>query len=161
MRTLVKSLAVLIFFAFWSCSRNKEGNNYVHVNSEDKALNEAILNAKATSADFLKAFHDQRPGTKDFYVKKPYDTPSGSLEHMWIEVTEEARGVLRGIIANEAEETRVVKRGEKVSLEITEISDWKYQDGKKLIGGFTIRYFLDKMSPEEREAFLKDAGFEL
>ena len=31
---------------------------------------------------------------------------------------------------------------------------------KKLIGGYTIRYLLTKWH-EEREAFLKEAGFEL
>ena len=80
---------------------------------------------------------------------------------MWIEVTDEHDGVIQGIVNNEAEETDEVKFGQKVSLKITEISDWKYLDGKKLIGGYTIRYFLDKMSPEEREAFLKEAGYEL
>jgi uncharacterized protein YegJ (DUF2314 family) len=50
---------------------------------------------------------------------------------------------------------------QKVSVNITEISDWKYQQGKKLIGGYTIRYFLERMTPAEREEELKAAGFEL
>jgi uncharacterized protein YegJ (DUF2314 family) len=69
--------------------------------------------------------------------------------------------VLKGTLANEAEETREVKNGQKVTVKLSEISDWRYQDGKKLVGGFTIRYFVDKMSPKEREAFLKEQGFEL
>ena len=54
-----------------------------------------------------------------------------------------------------------MKNGDSVSLNITEISDWKYQDGKKLVGGYTIRYFVDRMSPKEKAEFLKEAGFEL
>jgi uncharacterized protein YegJ (DUF2314 family) len=80
---------------------------------------------------------------------------------MWIEVVEEERGVLKGRIANDAEDTREVKIGQMVSVKISEISDWKYQDGNKLVGGYTIRYFIEKMSPKERQAFLKEAGFEL
>src|SRR5262249_8516065 len=110
---------------------------------------------------FLAAFRAQQPGTSEFYVKKPYRTPSGGVEHMWIAVSSEQNGELKGRIANDAEDTREVTMGQPVSLKISEISDWKYQKGKKLIGGFTIRYFVDKMSPKEREAFLKDAGFEL
>ncbi len=64
-------------------------------------------------------------------------------------------------VANEAEETREVKIGQIVSLKGSEISDWKYQDGRKLIGGYTIKYFVDRMSPKELETFLKQAGFEL
>ncbi len=124
-------------------------------------MNAAIEKAKATVGDFVRAFHAQKPGTTDFCVKKPYPTPSGGQEHMWIEVTGEEAGVLHGVVVNEAEDTREVKNGQEVSLCITEISDWKYQEGKKLIGGYTIRYFVEKMAPKEREEFLKQAGFEL
>ncbi len=124
-------------------------------------MNAAIAKAKATSGDFVRAFHEQKPGTKDFCVKKPYSTPAGEEEHMWIAVLEESNGVLKGVVANEAEETREVKMGQKVSLNISEISDWKYVDGKKLIGGYTIRYFLERMSPKEQKDLLKQAGFEL
>jgi uncharacterized protein YegJ (DUF2314 family) len=161
MRALLTILITAAVFAFVGCSRSKEGNNYTQVASEDAAMNAAIAKAKATADDFIRALHTQKPGTKDYFVKKPYRTPSGNGEHMWIEVLEEEQGVLKGRVANEAEETREVKMGQSVSLKISEISDWKYQDGNKLIGGFTIRYFVEKMSPKEREAFLKEAGFDL
>ena len=121
-------------------------------------MNAAIEKAKNT---VTAAFHAQKPGTTEFCVKKPYPTPSGGVEHMWIAVVAEENGVLKGLVANDAEETREVKNGQTVSLKISEISDWKYHDGKKLIGGYTIRYFVEKMSSKEREAFLKEAGFEL
>jgi uncharacterized protein YegJ (DUF2314 family) len=161
MRFLVTMIAALSFLMFSSCSRSKEGNNYTHVESDNAAMNAAIAKAKATSGDFIKAFHEQKPGTKGFYVKKPYPTPSGEIEHMWIEVSTESNGVVAGVVANDAEETRAVKIGQKVSLKISEISDWKYVDGKKLVGGYTIRFFYERMSPKEQEEFLKEAGFEL
>ena len=161
MRTLLITLTAVAVLALAGCSRSKEGDNYTHVASEDAAMNAAIEKAKATVDDFVRAFHAQNPSAKDYFVKKPYRTPAGEMEHMWIEVLKEENAVLSGRIANEAEETREVKIGQIVSLKISEISDWKYQDGKKLIGGFTIRYFVERMSPKEREAFLKEAGFDL
>lgn len=145
------------------CSRSeeKETETYKYVQAEDQAMNAAIAQAKESSADFLRAFHEQQPGTKDFYVKKPYVTPSKGHEHMWIEVTAEKNGVLSGLIANDAEDTREVKLGDVVSVKISEISDWKYQKGNKLIGGYTIRYFINNMSPNEKSEFFKEAGFEL
>ena len=128
---------------------------------DDPALNEAIAKAKATSGDFLRAFREKPPGTKSFFVKKPYPTPSGGAEHMWISVLEETNGALKGKIANDADETREVKMGQIVSFDISDISDWKYTDGKKLVGGFTIRYYFDKMSPQEKADFLKQSGFEM
>jgi len=80
---------------------------------------------------------------------------------MWINVTSEANGVFTGSIANDAEETKEVKMGDIVTVKTSEISDWKYLNGNKLIGGYTIRYFVNKMSPKEKESFLKEAGFEM
>ena len=161
MRTFLIIPTTIVLLVLVGCSRNKEGDNYTHVAAEDPAMNAAIEKAKATIDDFVRAFQAQKAGAKDYYVKKPFSTPAGEMEHMWIEVTKVEDGVLKGHVANEAEETREVKMGQAVSLKTSEISDWKYQDGNKLIGGYTIRYFVDKMSPKEREAFLKDAGFEL
>jgi uncharacterized protein YegJ (DUF2314 family) len=160
-RALLQVLVAAAFCVLAGCSRSKEGDNYTHVQSADVAMNAAIDKAKSTVGQFLSAFREQKAGTRDFFVKKPYPTPSGGHEHMWIAVLEEKEGVLRGRVANEAEDTREVKMGQTVSVKVSEISDWKYQDHKKLVGGYTIKYFVERMSPKEREAFLKEAGFEL
>ncbi len=162
MRSLAAILIALSLVAFTGCSRqDKEAENYTHVDSEDVAMNAAIAKAKATTADFLQAFHAQKPGTTNFSVKKAYPVPGGGQEHMWIDVLSESNGVIEGQIDNDAEETKAVKLGQKVSVNISEISDWFYMDGKKLIGGYTIRYFIDKMSPNDRETYLKETGWEL
>lgn len=161
MRLLATLFATLMLIATMSCSRNKEGKNYQDVSDDDPVMNAAIAKAKATTDDFVKAFHAQKAGTTDFSVKKPYPTPNGEQEHMWIAVTEEKDGMLHGIVANEAEATREVTNGQPVTLKLSEISDWKYTDGKKLVGGYTIRYFYDKMSPQEKQEFLKESGMEM
>jgi uncharacterized protein YegJ (DUF2314 family) len=155
------SILVAALLVFAACSKSKEGDNYTQVASKDVAMNAAIEKAKSTVDDFVRAFHTQKPGTKDFYAKKPFSTPSGGIEHMWIEVLEEKNGVLTGRVSNEAEETKEVTVGQMVTLKVSEISDWKYQDGVKLVGGFTIRYFVERMTPKERDVFLKQSGFEL
>jgi uncharacterized protein YegJ (DUF2314 family) len=157
---------ILILAAAWwislaGCSGKKKGDNYVHINEDDKAMEKAVETARATTTNFVQAFREQKAGTKNFFLKRPYSTPTGGQEHMWIEVTGEEGGDFTGIVSNDAEETKEVKRGQRVKLKLDEISDWKYEDGKKLIGGYTIRYFVEKMPPAERKAFLKEAGFEL
>jgi uncharacterized protein YegJ (DUF2314 family) len=161
MRVLFIMLVAVVWCTLSGCSRSKEGDNFQQVGSDDAGMNAAVQKAKGTAGDFVRAFHAQNPGATAYFVKKPYPTPSGNLEHMWIEVVEEENGVMKGRVANEAEETKEVKAGQMVSLKISEISDWKYQDGKKLVGGFTIKYFIERMSPKEREAFLKETGYEL
>jgi len=84
MRLLLSIFAAMLLVSITGCSRSKEGNNYQHVSDDDAAMNAAIAKAKATSDDFVKAFHAQKLDMKDFFVKKPYPTPSGEAEHMWM-----------------------------------------------------------------------------
>ncbi|ACH38857.1 lipoprotein of unknown function DUF2314 [Citrifermentans bemidjiense Bem] len=161
-RVLLLVVGIAMFMGT-GCSRSadKEADNFKQVQTEDQAMSAAITKAKESSADFVRAFHEQQPGTKDFYVKKPYPTPSKNNEHMWIEVAAERNGVISGVIANIAEETSEVKLGDAVTVKVDEISDWRYLNGNKLVGGYTIRYFVDKMSPQEKAEFLKKAGFKI
>jgi uncharacterized protein YegJ (DUF2314 family) len=160
MRPLFVTLALTLTLVF-GCSRSSDSDNYVHVADDDKEMEAAIAKAVATTNEFMTAFRAQKPATKNFCLKKPYPTPAGSSEHMWIEITAEGDGVFKGTVANNAEETTKVKLGQEVFVRLDEISDWKYEDGKKLVGGYTIRYFLNKMSAEERKKVLEQSGFEL
>ena len=121
-------------------------------------MNSAIATAKKTSDKFLQAFRNPKPSYHDFFLKKPYPAQGSKQEHMWIGDLLEAGDHLEGTIANEAYETKD-KFGQAVNVKLDEISDWKYLDGNRLIGGYTIRYFYDRMSQEEKKSFLHEAGF--
>jgi len=139
---------------------NEARSNYSHVPDNDAAMELAIATAKRTSGTFLQALRDPKPSDHDFFLKKPYRVGQGNgQEHMWIGEVSEVGDHLEGIIANDAFETKEVKLGQKVSLKLEEISDWKYVDGKRLIGGYTIRYFYDRLKEDEKKAFLLEAGF--
>lgn len=75
MRTFSIILLALGLIGLAGCSRSDEGGNYTHVEDNDAAMNAAIGKAKATSAEFIAAFHAQKPGTKDFFVKNPIPLP--------------------------------------------------------------------------------------
>jgi uncharacterized protein YegJ (DUF2314 family) len=72
MRALMMIVLALGLTGLAGCSRSNEGGNYTDVKDDDAAMNAAIAKAKATSAEFITAFHAQKPGTKNFFVKKPY-----------------------------------------------------------------------------------------
>lgn len=147
----------------WStgCSREPENRNFQPVASDDEAMNHAVETAKATVQTFVAAYEAKRPGTSQFTVKKPFPTPGGGKEHMWIEVTALQDGQVTGLVANDAEETKQVNFGDVVKFPITEITDWQFREGRKVIGGYTLRYFVDRMSPAEKAEFLKSVDFEL
>ena len=78
---------------------------------------------------------------------------------MWIEDLREAGDHFEGTIANEAVETSAVKLGDTVTVKLDEITDWKYIDGDRLVGGYTIRYLYNRMTDAEKKAFLKEIDF--
>lgn len=141
--------------------RDSRDSHYVHVKSDDAEMNAAIAQAKATFPQFVSALREKKPSCRDFGVKKPYATPSGGQEHMWIDDVAEVDDAFEGTIVNEAYDTIEVRNGQRVRFSAAEISDWKYVDGNVLVGGFTIRYFVNRMSPEEKKALEKEIGCEI
>lgn len=161
MRKALVIFAAIMMAMASGCSRSAQSENAMAVQAEDQGMKAAIAKAKNSSADFIRAFHEHQPGTSDFYVKKPYATPSKGHEHIWVNVTGESNGVFTGLVSNRAEETKEVKMGDVVFVKVSEISDWRYLNGNQLVGGYTIRYLVDKMSPKEKMSFLKEAGFQM
>lgn len=133
--------------------------NYTHVESTDPAMANAIATAKKSAEQFLQALRNPKPNYREFFVKKPCLIEGKRYEHMWIGNLKVAGDHLEGTIANDAYETKEVKFGQVVKFKLSEISDWKYLDGNRLVGGYTIRYFYDRMSKEKKKAFEEEAGF--
>lgn len=159
--TLLVFLAVFPGCDSRELDRDEKDANYVHVKEDDAAMNAAIARAKATFPQFVAALKSPKPSYRGFGVKKPYATPSGGQEHMWIEDVKESNGAFEGTIANDAYDTLLVKNGQRVRFAADEISDWKYLDNNVLVGGFTIRYFVDRMSQKEKQELEKEAGFQI
>jgi uncharacterized protein YegJ (DUF2314 family) len=151
-------LAILAAVAAFVTIGCQDRNAYSQVDADDSAMNAAIAEARSRTAEFVEALRQPKPTHQAFGVKNPYPTPTGGPEHRWIAEVSEKDGVFSGVIAKDAFETREVALGQKVEFKLSEISDWKFQDGAKLVGGFTIRYFYDQMNPAEKEAFRKDSG---
>ncbi len=156
-------LGCLLAVLLSACDKGRDSRdeNYAAVAAEDAAMNAAIAQAKETFPQFLAALRSQKLTQRNFALKKPYAVAEGGHEHMWIERIKEVDGGFEGIVANEAYDTKLVSFGQRVRLSAEEISDWKYVDDDVLVGGYTIRYFVDRLSPEEKRALEEQAGFKI
>jgi len=166
MRQIILPFLIVLLAPLIGCNpknidRDARDKNFTHVKSEDAEMNAAIAEANATFPKFLSALRDRKPTCRDFGVKKPYATPGGGNEHIWIADINELDGEFEGTISNDAYETKLVKNGQRVRFSASEISDWKYVDADVLVGGFTIRYFVNRMTPEEKDALEKEVGFRI
>ena len=124
-------------------------------------MNAAIAKAKESLPQFLAALKNPKASQSNFAVKKPYETPNGGHEHMWITNVMEVDGMIEGIIADEAYDTKLVKQGQHVRIQPSDISDWLYVEDGYLVGGYTIRYFVGKMSSAEKQAFEQQMGVKI
>lgn len=121
-------------------------------------LDRAVEEAKATYRDLVAALEASAPGHSGFAVKKPYDTPDGGFEHIWIgEVTWDGER-FHGVINNEPVDTDAVALGDRVQVTPDELSDWMYIDGDTIVGGYTVRVLHYQQSEEDQRAFEEATG---
>lgn len=96
-----------------------------------------------------------------FVIKEGFPTRDGDKEHMWVsELSYNGKDFI-GIVANDPVNDTEVQLGDTITVDRNLISDWMYTDtvSNLTYGGYTIRVIADKMSDNEKEAFLQENGF--
>jgi len=126
--------------------------------SNDKEMNDAILKARMTFKIFEAALKNPKKAQSNFTVKYPFDYEGGQ-EHLWLVDIKIDSNRYFGYIGNDPELAKTIKYNQKVEFKPDSISDWKFFDDKKLIGGYTIKVIYNRMTEKEKEQFMKDNGF--
>lgn len=111
---------------------------------DDPELNAAMKEARRRLPEFRRALEkdSQRkiPVMDGPLVKAGFKSPvTGAIEHMWIEDVRFEGERIVGRLANEPENIPGLTQGRWVSMPLDDVSDWVYREGKRTIGGFTIR----------------------
>src|SRR5262249_15997278 len=122
------------------------------VSRENQAVNDAIAKAQATLPAFLARVTKPEPGDTDFQIKIRFETsrpPSG--EHVW------ARDIVRdgdkvsATIPAEPRDIPNLRRGERVTVPLSQVTDWLYVREGKYHGAYTVRALLPYMKEDEAE----------
>jgi uncharacterized protein YegJ (DUF2314 family) len=121
-----------------------------NVKSDDPEMDAAIQASKNTLPEFLRVFERQDTATSDFALKVHYDD-GPEPEHLWLANLSNQHGKLYGVVSNLPEFTKAVKEGETVVIDTSKVSDWKYVQNHRLVGGRTIKVLRSHLSPEERK----------
>ena len=107
----------------------------VIVPGRDPEMAAAVKKARETFDRFERAFR-AGPVAK-FAVKLKLESEE-TEEQIWISVTKIDEGVVHGTLENDPVTIRK-KKGDAVSVKKTELLDWLYVTGGKMIGGYTVR----------------------
>ena len=130
------------------------------VADKDEQMHRATEHARRTVPQFVEALQHPMPGDRDFEVKKPF-VKDGKAEHIWLTDVHFTGNRFVGLVDNKPDRIAGLKLGDKVSVNPNEISDWSYVRNGQLVGGYTIRVLLAELSPGDKEAFLKQANFQI
>jgi uncharacterized protein YegJ (DUF2314 family) len=136
-------------------------SGYFQVPHDQPAMHNAVIEARRTFREFIKALKHPAPGEEDFEVKKAF-TQGNQVEHIWIsDVQIIGHHLLQGRVDNQPRKITGVKLGQVVTVNPKEISDWLYVDNGKLVGGYTVRVHYSELSPKEKAEFDREANFKI
>ena len=110
----------------------------VQVEQDDPEMREAIAEARSKWGQFTAAFAEHKPG-RICMVKAPFKVKGSHAEHMWVKVSAINGQTISGTLENDPMEGGKYKLGDNVSVKVSDVEDWAYNDGETLIGNFSER----------------------
>lgn len=156
MRLIVSTALLAAMFS--GCGNAGPVDRVTYIKDDDPKMNAAMEKARSTVQTFITALKAPKAGQTGFAIKKRFkDGDKG--EHMWVSPVIFDGANFKGKINNDPQIVTNVKNGQAVTIAPDEISDWMFIDGRKLVGGETLRVLRDTLPVEERAAFDKSVPF--
>jgi uncharacterized protein YegJ (DUF2314 family) len=129
------------------------------VAEDDPLMASAMSKARQTLPTFLDAASHPKPGTDNFGVKVAI-REGDRVEYFWVAPFRRNGESFSGELDNEPRTVRGVVLGQTITFRRSQIIDWTYTDGKRMIGNDTARVLLQRASPAERAEFKQRYGLD-
>jgi uncharacterized protein YegJ (DUF2314 family) len=107
---------------------------------------------------FITKITTPHPNRTFVAVKVRFTPPGESPQDIWVDEVTYTNGVFRGNMGDDIPSLRL-EAGEKITIHEEDIVDWMIVEDGKLVGGYTIRLAVQRMSTEEREQFLETLDY--
>ncbi len=124
----------------------------------DEEVNNAIDLARKNLKEFDSAFKIRSYDAGTIALKIKFPTKIG-YEHIWVTQIHSKLGSYNGVIDNLPENAKDVKLGNRIKIDKDDITDWMFGRNGKLVGGYTLRAFRNRLTKHEKKDF--DAQFSL
>jgi uncharacterized protein YegJ (DUF2314 family) len=126
----------------------------------DAELDAANAEAVATVPEFLRRLSSPGTDPTSAAVKMALPVPGGT-EHVWLAGIRCEGDEFVGTLDNEPTPATGMHVGAELRVRQSAISDWKLIEQGRLVGGFTIRHFVNRMPARQRAAFVDRLPFTL
>ena len=124
----------------------------------DTELKTAIQHARDSLHTFIDKIATPHADRTFVAMKVRFHPPDESPQDIWVDEVTYSSGVFRGLMGDDIPSLKL-EAGEKITIDEEDIVDWMVVEDGKLIGGYTIRLAVQRMSPEERERFLETLDY--
>ena len=126
----------------------------------DTELEAAIEQARETLDTFVERLATPHADRTFVAIKVRFFPPDESPQDIWVDDVTYTDGVLRGHMGDDIPSLKL-EAGEKITVAEKDIIDWMIVEEGKLIGGYTIRLAVQRMSTEERERFFETLDYSI
>jgi uncharacterized protein YegJ (DUF2314 family) len=119
----------------------------------DREISQIAGDARDTLPGFFRHLNSKKSGENGFSVKYPLAADDGSgvgIEQVWLTGIQFKDGVYYGILAGSPTHLNGMKKGDKIIFDTEIITDWMYMQNGKIIGGYSIKYLLEKIPEDQR-----------
>jgi len=149
-------LYVFLVYAFllYSCGKQSvsgQAAETAQLGRADAELQKIAENARSTLPSFFRHLAMPGPDVHSFCIKHPFISDNGTVsEQLWLTGIHFKNGAYFGTLANAPRHLSKMKKGDTVSFSTDLITDWMYVREGKIIGGYSIKYLLEKIPEEQR-----------
>ena len=128
--------------------------------STDAELEAAIRQARDSLDTFIEKLGAPHPDRTFVALKVRFYPPDELPQDIWVDEVTYTNGVFRGNVGDDIPGLKL-EMGEKITVDEEDILDWMIVEEGTLIGGYTIRLAVQRMSLEERERFLETLDYSI
>lgn len=157
---MLPRLILLLCLLTCACAPGPAITSAPATSSTDTETEAAIEQARASLDTFIAKITTPHADRTFVAVKVRFTPPGESPQDIWVDEVTYAGGLLRGNVGDDIPALRL-EAGEKITIDEEDILDWMIVENGKLIGGYTIRLAVQRMSPEERERFLETLDYSI
>jgi uncharacterized protein YegJ (DUF2314 family) len=157
---MVHKLILMFCLIAFACAPIQTATTSPTARGNDLELDVAIQQARDSLDTFVEMIATPHTDRTFVAVKVRFFPPGESPQDIWVDGVTYTDGVFRGNMGDDIPALKL-KMGKKITVKEKDIIDWMIVQDGKLIGGYTIRLAVQRMSPEEREQFLKTLDYSI
>lgn len=157
---VLKLTYLTLCFLTFACAPTPASTGSPTAAGTDSELEAAIGQARDTLDEFIARIATPHADRTFVALKVRFYPPDEPPQDIWVDSVTYTNGIFRGDMGDDIPALKL-EMGEKIRIDEEDIVDWMIVEDGKLVGGYTIRLAVQRMSPEERERFLETLDYSI